>query len=128
MVADSTGAVVLDGTAARDTDGTTVLTLAGGHQIRSMDTAEGPVAATVFPWEITTEPAGQNAARFAQNHLQAHGVSVTTIGGRVRLGLSGLEHLTAEVSTTAIAHLDLQLGSSVSAGWRAAATRRIPLG
>ena len=128
FVADFTGAVVLHGTATRDTDDTTVVTLAGGHRIRSTDSAEGPVAATVFPWEITIEPAGPTAARSAQNALEAHVLSVTTIGGRVRLGLSGPEHLTAEVSTTAVAHLDLRLGSRVSASWKAAATRLIPLG
>ena len=128
FVADFTGAVVLHGTAAPDTDATTLVTLAGGHQIRSTDAAVGPVAATVFPWEITIEPAGQTAARSAQNHLEARVLSITTIGGRVRLGLTGPEHLVAEVTTTAVAHLDLQLGSPVSATWKAAATRLIPLG
>ena len=128
FVADFTGAVVLHGIAALDADATTLVTLAGGHQIRSTDVAEGPVAATIFPWEITIEPAGQAAARSAQNHLEARVLSLTTIGGRVRLGLAGPEHLVAEVTTTAIAHLDLRVGSEVSATWKAAATRLIALG
>ncbi len=127
FVADFTGAVVLHGTAVPDRDATTVVTLAGGHRIRSTDTAEGPVAATVFPWEITVEPAGRADAGSAQNHLVGEVLSVTTIGGRVRLGLSGPEHLVAEVSTTAIAHLELTPGTPVSATWKAAATRLIPL-
>jgi molybdate transport system ATP-binding protein len=127
FVADFTGAVVLHGDAAPAADGTTLVTLAGGHQIRSTDHATGPVAATVFPWEITIEPAGQAATRSAQNHLDARVLSITTIGGRVRLGLTGPEHLTAEVTTTAIADLGLEPDSAVIATWKAAATRLVAL-
>jgi molybdate transport system ATP-binding protein len=131
FVADFAGAVVLHGTAAPDTDGTTVVTLAGGHRIRSTDAASGAVAATVFPWEITVEPPGQGPGegppRSSQNRIDAEVLSLTTIGGRVRLGLTGAEHLTAEVSTTAIAHLELRPGTRVSATWKAAATRLVAL-
>ncbi len=127
FIADFTGAVVLQGTAAPARDGTTVVTLAGGGQIRSSDHAEGPVAATVFPWEITIEPTGRATPRSAQNRLEARVVSITTIGGRVRLGLSGSEDLTAEVTTTATANLALQPGSRVVATWKAASTRLVPL-
>ncbi|CAA9506804.1 MAG: Molybdenum transport ATP-binding protein ModC [uncultured Solirubrobacteraceae bacterium] len=128
FVADFTGAVVLRGTATPQADGSTVVVLAGGHAIRSTDVASGPVAATVFPWEVTVEPAGQTAPRSAQNRVEARVLSVTTIGGRVRLGLDGAERLTAEVSTTAVAHLDLRAGVLVAATWKAAATRLVPLG
>jgi len=127
FVADFTGAVVLHGIAAPDADGTTVVALGGGERIRSTDFASGPVVATVFPWEITVEPIGETASGSAQNRLRARVQSVTTIGGRVRLGLAGAEHLTAEVSTTAVAHLDLRPGTEVSATWKAAATRLVPL-
>lgn len=127
FVADYTGAVVLLGAATAAPNGTTVVTLADGHEIRSTDSAKGPVAATVFPWEITIEHAGQTTPGSAQNHLQARVRSVTTIGGRVRLGLTGAEDLTAEVTTTAIADLDLKPGSQVIATWKAAATRLIML-
>jgi molybdate transport system ATP-binding protein len=126
FVADFAGAVVLHGTAAPASDGTTVVTLAGGHRIRSTDRAEGAVAATVFPWEITVEPPGGHPPRSTQNRIDAEVLSVTTIGGRVRLGLTGAEHLTAEVSTTAVAHLHLAAGARVSATWKAAATRLVP--
>jgi molybdate transport system ATP-binding protein len=127
FVADFAGAVVLHGTAASASDGTTLVTLAGGHQIRSTDHGAGPVAATVFPWEITIEPAGHTTRQSAQNHLRADVRSITTIGGRVRLGLTGAENLTAEVTTTAIADLHLEPGSQVIATWKAAATRLVPL-
>ena len=128
FVADFTGAVVLRGSATPQADGSTLVALAGGHAIRSTDAASGPVAATVFPWEITIEPAGETAPRSTQNHVEARVLSVTTIGGRVRLGLDGPEQLTAEVSTTAVAHLDLRPGIAVAATWKAAATRLVPLG
>jgi len=127
FVADFTGAVVLYGTAAPDRDGTTVVTLAGGSRIRSTDVASGPVAATVFPWEIMVEPAARTAPRSAQNQLRAQVRSVTVIGGRVRLGLTGPEQLVAEVSTTAAARLELRPGTQLTASWKAAATRLVPL-
>ncbi len=128
FVADFTGAVVLRGIAAPEADGTTLVTLAGGDHIRSTDAASGPVAATVFPWEVTIEPPGETAPRSAQNRIEARVLSITTIGGRVRLGLAGPEPLIAEVSTTAVEHLDLRPGALVAATWKAAATRLVPLG
>ena len=128
FVADYTGAVVLRGTAAPEQDGTTVVTLAGGERIRSTDAAAGPVAATVFPWEITVERPGPVPPRSAQNRIDAHVATITTVGARVRLGLTGPEHLSVEVTATAVAHLHLQPGTPVSATWKAAATRLIPLG
>lgn len=127
FVADFAGAVVLHGTAVPDPDGTTVVTLAGGHRIRSTDVARGPVAATVFPWEITVEPiaTAPSATRSTQNRLDVEVVSVTVIGGRVRLALRGPEHLTAEVSTTAVEHLHVATGTLLSATWKAAATRLV---
>ena len=128
FVADYTGAVVLRGTAAPGPDGTTVVTLAGGGQIRSTDAGAGPVAATVFPWEITIGPAGPGTPGSAQNRIDAEVASITTVGARVRLGLAGPEHLTAEVTAAAVAELGLERGTEVSATWKAAATRLVPLG
>jgi molybdate transport system ATP-binding protein len=128
FVADFTGAAVLRGIASPEADGTTVVILAGGDSIRSTDAASGPVVATVFPWEVTIEPPGETAPRSTQNRIEARVLSITTIGGRVRLGLAGSEPLTAEVSTTAVEHLDLRPGVLVAATWKAAATRLVPLG
>ncbi len=125
FVADFTGAVVLRGTAQRQPDGTTVVMLSSGEEIRSTDLAVGPVVATVYPWEITIEPAGGSGARSTQNRVQATIHSMTTIGGRVRLALTGPDALVAEVTTTAVAHLSLAPGMAVSATWKATATRLI---
>jgi molybdate transport system ATP-binding protein len=130
FVADFTGAVVLHGTAAPAADGTTVVTLVDGTALRSTDAAEGPVVATVFPWEITIEPRGDPRpdGRSTQNEVVARIVSTTTIGGRVRLALAGPEPLIAEVTTTAVDHLRLRTGDEVVATWKATATRLVPDG
>ena len=54
--------------------------------------------------------------------------SVTTIGGRARIGFGGPEQLAAEVSAIAVDQLDLRPGVRVIATWKAAATRLVPLG
>jgi molybdate transport system ATP-binding protein len=128
FVADFTGAVVLHGTATPESDGTTTVTLGDGTRLRSTDAARGPVVATVFPWEITVQPAGgaRREERSTQNELQASIAAITTIGGRVRLALTGPEPLIAEVSTTAIEHLGLRAGDTVTATWKATATRLVP--
>ena len=59
FVADFTGAVVLTGTARAGADGLTHVDLDGGGAVASTDRAEGPVAVSVYPWEIAIEPAGE---------------------------------------------------------------------
>ena len=52
FVADFTGAVVLLGTAVPRADGLTRVELDGGGELVSVDRAEGPVPASVYPWEV----------------------------------------------------------------------------
>ncbi len=124
FVADFTGAVVLSGVAAPGRDGLTEVTLDGGGVIVSTDAATGPVAASLYPWEIVLE-AG-SAPSSAQNHLAAVVVSVTEIGGRARVGLDAGQPLVAEVSVAAVHSLGLAAGMEVTATWKAAATRLTP--
>jgi molybdate transport system ATP-binding protein len=49
--------------------------------------------------------------------------TVTTIGGRVRLGLGAAQPLVAEVTEAAASELGLAPGAPVVATWKAAATR-----
>jgi molybdate transport system ATP-binding protein len=119
FVADFTGAVVLAGVARPGTDGLTEVALDGGGTVLSTDTARGPVAATVYPWEITL---GETAGS-AQNRLAATIVSLTTIGNRVRVGLAAPQPLTAEITGAASGRLALRPGDRVTATWKAAATR-----
>jgi molybdate transport system ATP-binding protein len=123
FVADFTGAVVLTGEARRGEDGLTRVTLDGGGEVASTDTASGRTAASMHPWDIAIAPAGATARGSAQNHLSVTVASVTVIGNRVRLGLEAGQPLAAEVTEAAVRDLGLQRGSRVTATWKAAATR-----
>jgi molybdate transport system ATP-binding protein len=127
FVADFTGAVVLTGTARGGADGLTHVELDGGGAVASTDRAEGPVAVSVYPWEIAIEPAGEARHGSTQNRLAAEVLSVTTVGNRVRLGLAAPQPLAAEVTGASAETLGLRAGVRVTASWKAAATRLVAL-
>ena len=102
FVADFTGAVVLTGSARPGDDGLTVVDLDGGGRVASLDRAEGRVAATIYPWEILIEAPGTTVTGSARNHMPVEVLTLTTVGGRVRLGLAGPQPLVAEVSEAAV--------------------------
>ena len=123
FVADFTGAVVLTGTAHGGPDGLTHVALHGGGSVTSTDRADGPVAVSVYPWEIAIEPAGEARHGSTQNRLAAEVLSVTVVGNRVRLGLAGPQPLAAEITRASAEALGLRPGVRVTASWKAAATR-----
>ena len=123
FVADFTGAVVLTGTARGGPDGLTHVELDGGGAVTSTDRAAGPVAVSVYPWEIAIEPAGEAPHGSTQNRLGAEVLSVTVVGNRVRLGLAGPQPLAAEITQASAEALGLRPGVRVTASWKAAATR-----
>jgi molybdate transport system ATP-binding protein len=123
FVADFTGAVVLTGTARGGPDGLTHVDLDGGGAVTSTDRADGPVAVSVYPWEIAIEPAGEAPHGSTQNRLAAEVLSVTVVGNRVRLGLAGPQPLAAEITRASADALGLRPGVRVTASWKAAATR-----
>ena len=127
FVADFTGAVVLTGTASAGPDGLTHVELDGGGAVTSTDGGAGAVAVSVYPWEITIEPADESPHGSAQNHIPAEVVSITTIGNRVRLGLAGPQPLAAEITAASAERLALRAGARVTASWKAAATRLVPI-
>jgi molybdate transport system ATP-binding protein len=127
FVADFTGANVLRGRAAAGPNGVTLVELEGGGRIASVDTAEGPVAASVFPWEITIERGTGAQEDSAQNRLAVEVTSVTTVGNRVRVGLACPQPLTAEITGQSTQRLGVEPGARVTATWKAAATRLLPL-
>jgi molybdate transport system ATP-binding protein len=126
FVADFTGAVVLTGV-ARAGDGLTTVALDGGGEVVSTEPGDGPVAVSVYPWEIALEPAGSERHGSAQNHLAVQVVSVTAVGNRVRAGLAAPQPLVAEVSDRSAHELGLAPGAPVVATWKAAATRLLRL-
>jgi molybdate transport system ATP-binding protein len=126
FVADFTGAVVFTGTAHRRPGGLTEVELDGGGTVTSPDSAAGPVAVSVYPWEIVVEPEGKEIQGSAQNRLRAEVASITTVGNRVRLGLIGAQPFVAEITQDSADRLGLRPGSHVAATWKAAATRLMP--
>ncbi len=123
FVADFTGANVLVGTARPGGDGLTLVELDGGGEVTSTERASGPVAVSVYPWEVELEPAGASHAGSARNHVNVTVTSVTALGARVRVGLSGPQPLTAEITDASLERLGLRPGASAVATWKAAATR-----
>jgi molybdate transport system ATP-binding protein len=137
FVADFAGAVVLRGEASREGD-LTLVRLPGGGEVWSADEARGPVSLSVFPWEISIEAGGSEAAGRASgaiasgssgdsrlNRLACEVTSITAIGSRARVGLAAPEALVAEVTAASAARLDLRPGARVVAVWKATATRLI---
>ncbi|MGH2762882.1 MAG: TOBE domain-containing protein, partial [Thermoleophilaceae bacterium] len=125
FVADFTGAVVLTGRARPGSDGLTHVELDGGGAVSSADRAEGPVAVSVYPWEIAIEPAGEPRHGSARNGVGAEVLSVTAVGNRVRVGLAAPQPLTAEITSASADALELRPGTRVTATWKAAATRLV---
>ena len=126
FVADFAGAVVLAGRAAPEPGGLTRVELEGGGAVRSTDRAEGAVAVSTFPWEISIELPGEARPGSALNRLRAEITSLTNIGNRVRVGLAAPQTMVAEVTAESVEGLDLRRGSIVEAVWKATATRLVP--
>lgn len=126
FVADFAGSVVLSGTAHRQPNGLTRIRLEGGGELSSTDVAEGPVAVSVFPWEISLEPPDAEAPGSALNRLAVEVVSVTQVANRVRVGLAAPQPLVAEVTAESTRSLGLRPGIGLSATWKATATRLVP--
>jgi molybdate transport system ATP-binding protein len=127
FVADLTGAVVLTGSAAPDTDGLTVVALEGGGRVWSTDAGAGEVAVSVHPWEISLAVPSVETGGSAQNRLLGQITTVTHVGNRVRVGVDVGQPLAAEVTEPAVRALGLAPGVPVAASWKAAATRLVPL-
>ena len=122
FVADFSGAVVLTGTARRVAGGLTAVDLDGGGTVTSTDAATGPVAVSVYPWEIALEPAVERPTT-AQNHLHGRIATITIVGNRARVALSRPQPLVAEITAASAERLALRAGDEVFASWKAAATR-----
>jgi molybdate transport system ATP-binding protein len=127
FVADFTGAVVLTGTARPADDGLTHVALDGGGTVLSTEPGEGPVAVSIYPWEIALAPPGSERTGSAQNHLPVEVISITAVGNRIRAGLAAPQPLTAELSDASAHELDLAPGARVIATWKATATRLLRL-
>jgi ABC-type sulfate/molybdate transport systems ATPase subunit len=127
FVADFAGAVVLRGEATPEPGGLTLVRLRGGGELRSVDAAAGPVAISVFPWEISLRPYGTENVDSMLNRLIGKVDSVTPIGNRVRVVLSVPQPLSTDVTAQSAEAMGLRPGVRVVAAWKATATRLITL-
>ena len=127
FVADFTGAVVLTGTARPGENGLTLVELDGGGAVVSTDRASGEVAVSVYPWEIEIEPDEAEHSGSARNCLTGEVTSLTVVGNRVRLGMEAGQELVAEITQASAERFALRVGSRVTASWKAAATRVVPV-
>ena len=108
-------------------DGLTHVALDGGGTVISTEPGDGPVAVSIYPWEIALSPPGTERTGSAQNHLTVRVVSVTAVGNRIRAGLAAPQPLTAELSDASAHELDLTQGANIVATWKASATRLLRL-
>ncbi|HWX52364.1 MAG TPA: ABC transporter ATP-binding protein [Solirubrobacteraceae bacterium] len=127
FVADFTGAVVLTGTARATGGGLTRIALDGGGEAVTTAPGEGRVAVSVYPWEITLLASDGVPAGSAQNRLPARVTSIVTVGNRARVGLLAPQPIVAEITQESASQLGLEVGSTVSAAWKATAARVVGL-
>jgi ABC-type sulfate/molybdate transport systems ATPase subunit len=120
FVASFTGANLLHGT-ARPGELTEVV-LTSGERVFSTDEADGEVGVVVYPWEISVarEPAEDSAV----NVIRGEVGSVVEIGNRVRVRIGPI---TAEVTISSSARLELTRGGVAYATFKATGTRLVPL-
>jgi molybdate transport system ATP-binding protein len=127
FVANLIGATVLTGTARPGREGLTAIALDGGGEAVSTDAARGRVAVSLYPWEVVLEPPGAASGGSARNRIDGHVASMTRLGNRVRVVLTGHQPLTAELTAASAEELRLAPGAPVVATWKGTATRVVPL-
>ena len=127
FVADFTGAAVLTGTASYEEGLTEILLDGSGARVTSTDRAEGRVAVSVHPAEVTLEPPRTTTETSARNRLTGRIASMTALGNRTRVGVETPQPLAADVTRASAEELRLKPGDEVAAAWKAAATRLLPL-
>jgi ABC-type molybdate transport system ATPase subunit len=92
----------------------------------STDDAHGPVAAVVYPWEVSLSTAAPEGS--ALNAVWGSVRRVSPVGNRARVSLDAVPPVVAEVTEESVRHLGLTPGMRVVASWKATATRLVPAG
>ena len=120
FVASFTGANLLHGSARRGE--LTEVVLTSGERLFSTDEADGDVGGVVYPWEISVarEPAHDSALNVVRGDIG----SVVEVGNRVRVRIGPI---TAEVTASSSARLELARGGVAYATFKATGTRLVPL-
>ena len=75
----------------------------------------------VYPWEVSLGDGRADDSRL--NHVRAAVLSVAPMGNRVRVRVGPV---VAEITAASAERLDLQLGATVTASFKATAARLFP--
>jgi molybdate transport system ATP-binding protein len=128
FVAEFTGAAVLTGMATKNGAGDlTEIQLDGGAVVTSVESAEGRVAVSVHPEEVTLEPVGAAHPGSARNRVAGRIASMTALGNRTRVAIETPQPLAADITRASAEQLGLTPGDEVVASWKASATRLLAL-
>ncbi|MBA2294194.1 MAG: ABC transporter ATP-binding protein [Actinobacteria bacterium] len=122
FVARFTGANLVPGVAVAGADGLTEIILDAGGSMWSTEILTGPVALTVYPWEIALSR--EVPSDSAVNHVRAPIGRITALGNRARVTVGPL---VAEVTAASVERLALAEGEPVVASFKATAARLVPL-
>jgi len=122
FVASFTGANLLRGKARRLDDGMTLVQLESGELVYSTEAAEGEVGVVVYPWEVSIGRVHRDDS--AMNLIRGEIRSVAAVGNRVRVRIGPI---TAEVTPSSAAKLELAGGGMAYASFKATGTRLVPL-
>jgi len=124
FVASFTGANLLHGRALPGAGALTTVRLASGEELYSADEAEGDVALVVYPWEVSVARTHDPAADSALNVVRGEIGSLVELANRVRVRVGPV---TAEVTASSAARLQLARGGVAYATFKATAARLVPL-
>ena len=122
FVASFTGANLLHGHTEQSGD-TTRTRLADGTVITTTDAGRGDIVLAVYPWEITISDSAPHDS--AMNVISGPIRSITELGNRVRITVGPV---TAEVTMDSLRRLDLHLGQTAFASFKATGTRIVANG
>ncbi|HEX4526679.1 MAG TPA: ABC transporter ATP-binding protein [Gaiellaceae bacterium] len=122
FVASFTGANLLNGHAESSGD-TTSVRLADGTVITTVGAGVGDVVLAVYPWDITVSTAPPNDS--AMNLITGPVGSIAELGNRVRITVGAV---TAEITADSLHRLDLRLGQTAFASFKATGTRIVANG
>jgi len=122
FVASFTGANLLHGTAHAGGADLTEVRLPDGTRLFSTDPGSGEVGAVVYPWEISV--ARTHADDSALNVVRGEIGSLVEVGNRVRVRIGPV---TAEITASSAARLELERGGLAYATFKATGTRLVAL-
>ncbi len=122
FVASFTGGNLIPGVAGPGPDGLTRIELDDGTVVLSTDAGSGRVGVIVQPWEISLTRASFDES--ALNHLPGRVTSIVPLGNRVRVRIGPF---VSEITASSAERLELRVGDSAIAAFKATATKLVPL-